>query len=114
MPSGPHFRISVLAAKERLAEGREKLRAQHDRASPGIQVCARLADLVDTVLMHLFDAALAELTLEHLRRSVVLVPHGGYGRRDIAPFSDVDLMILHSGARETEVAALAKRLMQDL
>lgn len=68
-----------------LAEGRRKLRLQHDSGSPGIQVCTRLTDLVDTVLLSLFQAALAD-SPPGLESLIALVPHGGYGRRDVAPF----------------------------
>src|SRR5690606_37318865 len=59
-------------------------------------------------------AALADLELEPLRQQVALVPHGGYGRRDVAPYSDLDLMILHADEAADQVPRLAKRLMQDL
>jgi [protein-PII] uridylyltransferase len=117
MSTGLKLRSCVLEAKHRLAEGREKLRRQHDAGSPGIQVCARLTDMLDTVILDLYEAALADLTPEDaaiLRQEVALVAHGGYGRRDVAPFSDVDLMILHSPDVAGRVILLAKRLMLDV
>ncbi len=114
MTTGPHFRESLLAAKERVAEGREKIRAQHGKGSPGVQVCARLTDLIDSVVLDLYHDALEALGERDLHRHVALVPHGGYGRRHLAPYSDLDLMILHSGKCEAAVARLAARLMQDL
>ncbi|MFM7138134.1 MAG: ACT domain-containing protein, partial [Planctomycetota bacterium] len=39
---------------------------------------------------------------------------GGYGRREMAPASDVDLMLLHDGRHPGVVAELAARVVQDL
>jgi [protein-PII] uridylyltransferase len=113
MPIGPHFRASLLAVKDDLSTGRERLRQQHERGTTAVALCARQADAMDSAVLALFDAALTDLDLEPLRGEVALVPHGGYGRRDVAPYSDLDLMILHEGSREEEVARLAARLMQD-
>jgi [protein-PII] uridylyltransferase len=113
MPTSLRLRPSVLAAREKLAEGRAKLRAQHDAGSPGIQVCARLTDLLDTVLLDLYHDALDDLGRD-LESLIALAPHGGYGRRDVAPYSDVDLMLLHKPGTEQRIAPLVRRLTQDI
>lgn len=103
---------AVLQARQRLLEGRQKLRAQHDAGSPGLQVCVRQADLVDAVLLELYETALADVQGHQVASSVTLVAHGGYGRRDVAPYSDVDLMLLHDPRVADEIVPLARRLSQ--
>ncbi|MBI3464718.1 MAG: [protein-PII] uridylyltransferase [Planctomycetes bacterium] len=113
----PRFRPSVLAAKERLAAGREKLKQRHQRGSPGIQVSAALTDLLDEVVLGIYQAALADLKEDEaggLGAQIALIAHGGYGRRDVAPYSDVDLMILHPPEAAARVEPLAARLMRDV
>ncbi len=117
MPTTLRLRPAVVAARERLAEGREKLQQQHDSGSPGVQVCARLTDVLDGVLLDLYAAALADLaggSPEQVESEIALVAHGGYGRRDVAPFSDVDLMLLHKSRAEPRITPLARRLTQDV
>ena len=102
MSTSSHFRQSLLDARQRLQAGREAIKQQHSSGSPGIQVCTRLTELLDGVVLDLFDAVLGDIapeTAEEVRSQVVLVAHGGYGRRDVAPYSDVDLMILHAPIR---------------
>ena len=52
---------AVLAAKEHLAAGGQKLRVEHDAGCPGIQLCAQQSDLMDEVLLELFETALVDL-----------------------------------------------------
>ena len=118
MPTGPHFNETVLSARERLAAGRTRIQRQHDSGSPGIQVCASLTDLLDMVVLDIFESAVTAVEQStgslNLRGNVALVPHGGYGRRDVAPFSDVDLMLLHAPSASLPISDLAKRLVMDL
>lgn len=111
----PAFPPAVLAARERLAQQRQKIRRQHAAGSPGIQVCAHLADLLDSLVLELFQAALADVDGgEELGDQLALVAHGGYGRRDVAPYSDVDLMLLHPPKWDSRVEPLAKRLVMHI
>lgn len=107
----------VIDARERLAESREAIRSQHDMGLPPLQVCARLTSAVDAAILSLFEAALADLPGEQadtLRGAVALVPHGGYGRRQMAPWSDVDLMLLYEPAARDGAETLVRRLTQDI
>lgn len=113
----PAFRESLLAARERVTAGREEIREHHRAGSPGIQVSARLTELLDSVVLDLYHSAIADLwpdNSEQATSQLALVAHGGFGRRDVAPFSDIDLMILHAPGAESLVFPLASRLLRDL
>lgn len=117
MRKGPHFRKTVLAAKQRLTDGMSDIRRLHARGIPGLQIANRLTSLLDTVVTELFEKVLEDLGQADaggLREKIALVPHGGYGRRVLAPYSDVDLMILHEPSVGGDVAQIAKRLTQDI
>ncbi|MFD4504284.1 [protein-PII] uridylyltransferase, partial [Streptomyces sp. NPDC058457] len=64
-----------------------------------------LAELTDEWLTGLFAAA-----TEGIRGGVSLVAVGGYGRSELSPRSDLDLLLLHDGGDSGAVAAVADRL----
>ena len=111
---GPNLRPAVLAARDRLRKGREKLKTLHASGAPGIQVSTYLTDLVDAICLDLYQSAWADLGGRDREAHLALVAHGGYGRRDVAPFSDVDLMMLLEPGTESQVRPLAQRLTQDI
>jgi [protein-PII] uridylyltransferase len=117
MPTAPHFRESLLAARQRLIAGRQEIKEQHAAGSGGIQISTRLTELLDAVVLFLFEAATADLWPQAVGSStpqITLVAHGGYGRRDVAPYSDVDLMILYAPTAQKQAFALASRMLHDL
>ena len=111
------LRDSVLQAKQKLASDREKLRRQHLAGTPGVQLCAQNTDCFDAILLDLVFAAATDVpgvSADKVLANITLVPHGGYGRRDTAPYSDIDLMILHEPAFREEAILFTKRLQQDV
>jgi [protein-PII] uridylyltransferase len=111
------IRPHVLAAQQRLVEGRAMIERLHQTGVTGAEVCAKLTRLRDEVLGGLIDAALDDLGESGpggLLRRMAVVAHAGYGRRDVAPFSDVDLMLLHPPGLAPRVAPFAERLLRDV
>src|SRR3954467_15471721 len=103
MATGNRISPAILAARAKLAQGRERVRLQHDTGSLGVQVSQQLTQLLDEVLLDLYQWALTELWEtegKSLVGQVALVAHGGYGRADVAPYSDVDLMLLHASNQD--------------
>ena len=86
MSAGPRLSPAVLAARETLAAGRDKLRRQHNAGSPGVQVCNHWTDLLEGVVGELFQDALSELDAQArklVEPGLAVVAHSGFGRREI-------------------------------
>ncbi|MCG8650578.1 MAG: [protein-PII] uridylyltransferase [Pirellulales bacterium] len=108
------MRPIVIRCRERLSQGREKARRQHDSGSPGMQVSTRLADLYDDVVLDIWNEATREHVTDQRLSNMSLVAHGGFGRRDLAPFSDADLMLLSTRSSESLAQKIAGDLTRDL
>src|SRR5437764_7058731 len=74
-----------------------RLRLKHQAGGSGRDICARRGELVDVILRHLFTAAAS--TVGKPKTALALIALGGYGRGELNPFSDVDVMLLHGAGK---------------
>ena len=80
---------AVAVFKETLAWGRERLFGLfHDGAPADVLVRAR-AQLIDEVLKEIWERQVGDTD------ALTLIAVGGYGRGELLPYSDIDLLVLH-------------------
>ena len=84
-----------------------------DRSLGGRALCEALTADMDQLLSGLFEEASAETQRRRRKGSVALLAVGGYGRRELAPFSDIDVILVHE-KRATGIEELASALWYPL
>src|SRR5438034_9031270 len=72
-----------------------RLRLKHQAGGGGREICARRAELIDVLLQYVFGAAATATRRGASRTPLALVALGGYGRGELNPSSDIDVMLLH-------------------
>jgi [protein-PII] uridylyltransferase len=73
-----------------------RLRLKHQAGGGGREICARRAELVDVLLQYVFAAAATAARGNGVSKiPLALIALGGYGRGELNPFSDIDVMLLH-------------------
>jgi [protein-PII] uridylyltransferase len=84
-------------AKADLAAQRRFVEEAHRAGSSGHTVVRLQSAAMDRLVEVLWRRAAHEAERAHPASPAALVALGGYGRRELAPFSDVDLLVLHDG-----------------
>ncbi|HST29448.1 MAG TPA: [protein-PII] uridylyltransferase [Chthoniobacterales bacterium] len=111
--AGKRRPTEVLATYKKFLKLEEhRLRLKHQAGGGGREICARRGELVDVILRHVFAAATN--TLGTSTTSLALIALGGYGRGELNPFSDVDVMLLHGnggGKISPYIAEMAEQIL---
>jgi [protein-PII] uridylyltransferase len=94
-----------------LAEGFDSLKGLHAGGASGQEAVQSHARFMDEILHALTTLIVADSTADGLTPApCVVVALGGYGRGELHPSSDIDLMVVHDG----ELAPFVQRLTQEL
>jgi [protein-PII] uridylyltransferase len=78
-----------------------RLRLRHQYGGGGRDICALRVEMIDVLLRYIFDAAVSVAwgKKDVSPTLLTVIALGGYGRRELNPFSDVDIMFLHDKNR---------------
>ena len=77
----------------------------NDFSIGGVTACHALSDVTDAWLQDVFKAAISD---EKKRDDIVLIAVGGYGRRELAPHSDLDILLVHKSVKN--IAEIASKI----
>jgi [protein-PII] uridylyltransferase len=104
-------RLRLELLRQHLTSNVDFLRAAHLGGASGQQSVQAYAAFMDGFLATLFRLAADDARREGAKpTSLVLVALGGYGRGELHPLSDLDLMVIHDG----EVSPYVRRVTQGL
>jgi len=101
---------------EKYKSGLIELRKEHEAAPSGLGLARKHSDLMDEVVAAIFKESLKGFgdKIASDLKGIAVIAIGGYGRRELCPFSDIDLMILHHLKNKESVALLSENLFYPL
>jgi [protein-PII] uridylyltransferase len=108
-------RLRLEFFRDTLTAGLGSLRVLHDGGASGLASVQGHARLMDGILQALFRLAAGDAIAQGLAPSpVVLVALGGYGRAELHPSSDIDLMVIHDGELTPSVQRVTQEILYTL
>ncbi len=104
--------LYLAGSKHFLNHYREEIKAIHRAGASGETVVQNLTAMVDTLIRKLFRSIVRDVVHSGRgRERLTLIAIGGYGRGELNPYSDIDLMFLYSGKDQARVEDIAQKLL---
>lgn len=101
----------VEAFKKFLKIETERLRIRHRFGLSGGEIARGRSYLVDMVVCRACQLADFDLYPSDAESGCAVIALGGYGRRELAPFSDVDLLFLYAGRGNASAKQFVERVL---
>jgi len=104
-------RVMLLEASRRFLDHHQaRIREEHAGGAAGRNVVGSLTSLTDTLIRNLYRSVSADLP-DQAAGSCALIAIGGYGRGELNPRSDVDVMFYYSGKTKNLAEQISERML---
>lgn len=104
--------LYLAASKHFLNHYRSEIMKRHREGADGEPVVRALTAMTDTLVIKLFRCVSRDLAQSLKgKEPIALVAIGGYGRGELNPYSDIDLMFLYDGKDARHVEDVAQKIL---
>lgn len=103
-------------ARAYVQRGRSLLLERHREGAGGGEIVSSYTTMMDHLIRHLFEVASGDFIRRYpsLNARCTLVAQGGYGRMELNPHSDIDLLFLHIWKPTAYVESVAEKVLYTL
>jgi len=102
--------LLLQASRDYLESERAVIRSEHEGGASGRQVVERLTAMTDDLMRTLYDAVAVDLP-DASGAACSLLAIGGYGRGELNPRSDIDLMFYFHGKDRSVAEQVSERML---
>ncbi|BCR04810.1 bifunctional uridylyltransferase/uridylyl-removing enzyme [Desulfuromonas versatilis] len=110
MPYEERRRLLLEGGRAYLQHHREAIREKHRKGASGRQIVGSLTSLSDTLIRNLYRSVSADIPPEG-QGACALIALGGYGRGELNPYSDIDLMFYYPGKDKSFAELISERML---
>lgn len=108
--------VGPRVVRDFLPAARDEIRALHHAGASGLAVVAAYTDAIDRLVQFLFGNATMHFQSRHplITQRCAVVAQGGYGRGELNPYSDIDLLVLYPWKVTPYVETIADAILYPL
>ena len=104
---------SITVFKQAIKQAKDALRDKHFKGASATDTVSALTRFIDQILTLAWQEH-AELLPAHQKQKIALIAVGGYGRGELHPYSDIDLMILSDKNMSSDFNKFAEMFLRFL
>jgi len=95
-------------------KGEQWLKGLHEKGASGAEYVQSRSSLIDGVIRRLYRRAISGAEKRENPSGMAILAVGGYGREELNPFSDVDLLVLHRPGGEEGLDVWLRQILHPL